>query len=134
MQNRNLRQFITPICQTLRQPGSQFISTPAPIIHFNMYRSIALATALLAAAAHGQQVGTQQTETHPGMTWQTCTAPGKCTTKNGKVVIDSNWRWLHDKTSGSYTKCYTGNTWNTTLFAYISLRPCSFLKYLGGNL
>jgi cellulose 1,4-beta-cellobiosidase len=80
-----------------------------------MYRSFALATSLLAALARGQQAGTQQTETHPSMTWQTCTAAGKCTTNNGKVVIDSNWRWLHDKTSGSYTNCYTGNTWNATL-------------------
>jgi cellulose 1,4-beta-cellobiosidase len=29
------------------------------------------------------------------------------------VVLDSNWRWLHD-TSGS-TNCYTGNEWDTTL-------------------
>lgn len=82
-----------------------------------MYRSLALATSLLAAAVRGQQVGTQQTETHPGMTWQTCTASGSCTTKNGKVTIDANWRWLHDKKSNSYTNCYTGNSWNTTLCA-----------------
>jgi len=88
-----------------------------------MYRSFALATSLLAALARGQQVGTQQTETHPSMTWQTCTAAGKCTTNNGKVVIDANWRWLHDKTSGSYTNCYTGNTWNTTLCMYKHLLP-----------
>jgi len=31
------------------------------------------------------------------------------------VTIDANWRWVHDKTSGSYTNCYTGNTWNATL-------------------
>ena len=35
------------------------------------------------------------------------------TTNNGKIVLDSNWRWLHS-TSGS-TNCYTGNTWNATL-------------------
>lgn len=80
-----------------------------------MYRSLALASSLAAAVVSGQQVGTQQTETHPSMTWQTCTAKNSCTTNNGKVVIDSNWRWVHDKTSGSYTNCYTGNTWNATL-------------------
>jgi cellulose 1,4-beta-cellobiosidase len=80
-----------------------------------MYRSLALATTLLAAVVRGQQVGTQQTETHPSMTWQTCTAKGSCTTKNGKVTIDANWRWVHDKKSGSYTNCYTDNNWNKTL-------------------
>ena len=49
------------------------------------------------------------------MTWQKCTAAGSCTSQSGKVVIDSNWRWVHDKTAGSTTNCYTGNTWNTTL-------------------
>ncbi|RFU25898.1 hypothetical protein B7463_g10441, partial [Scytalidium lignicola] len=65
------------------------------------------------AAVKAQQIGTLQAENHPSLTWQTCTAPGSCTTNNGKVVLDSNWRWLHS-TSGS-TNCYTGNTWNTTL-------------------
>jgi len=80
-----------------------------------MYRSILLATALVAGAARGQQAGTLTTETHPSMSWQKCTSSGSCTTQAGKVTIDSNWRWLHDKTSGSTTNCYTGNTWNTTL-------------------
>jgi cellulose 1,4-beta-cellobiosidase len=82
-----------------------------------MYRSLVLATSLLTAVVRGQQVGTQQAETHPTMTWQTCTAAGSCTTNNGKVTIDSNWRWVHDTTKGSTTNCYTGNTWNSTLCA-----------------
>ena len=49
------------------------------------------------------------------MTWQTCTGKNSCTSKSGKVVIDSNWRWVHDKTSGSYTNCDDGNTWNAKL-------------------
>jgi cellulose 1,4-beta-cellobiosidase len=61
-----------------------------------MYRYFILAASLL-HVGHGQLVGTQQTETHPGMTWQSCTAKGSCTTKNGKIVIDANWRWLHKK-------------------------------------
>jgi cellulose 1,4-beta-cellobiosidase len=80
-----------------------------------MYRSVALASALAASLVRAQQVGTQQTETHPSMTWEKCTAPGSCTTQQGKVVIDSNWRWVHDATSGSTTNCYTGNTWDATL-------------------
>lgn len=61
-----------------------------------MYRTLVFAASLL-SVARAQLVGTQQTETHPGMTWQTCTAKGSCTTKNGKIVIDANWRWLHSK-------------------------------------
>ncbi|KAH8204351.1 hypothetical protein TruAng_001514 [Truncatella angustata] len=66
----------------------------------------------LLAAAKAQQVGTLTTETHPKMSWQTCTSASSCTTKNGEVTVDSNWRWLHS-TSGS-TNCYTGNEWNSS--------------------
>lgn len=60
-------------------------------------RFILIVATLLLHAARGQLVGTEQTETHPGMTWQSCIAKGSCTTKNGKIVIDANWRWLHVK-------------------------------------
>jgi cellulose 1,4-beta-cellobiosidase len=77
-----------------------------------MIAKFAALSALLGIAA-SQQVGTSTTETHPKMTWQQCTSGGSCTTKNGEVTIDSNWRWVHDK--GGYTNCYTGNAWNTTI-------------------
>lgn len=77
-----------------------------------MYPLIALVSALI-SQANGQQSGTLQAETHPSMTWQNCAAGGSCTTTNGKVVLDANWRWLHS-TSGS-TNCYTGNTWDSSL-------------------
>lgn len=72
-------------------------------------------SALLASVGvvQGQGVGTQQTETHPKMTWQKCTAKGSCTNQNGEVVIDANWRWVHDK--NGYTNCYTDNSWNSTI-------------------
>lgn len=79
-----------------------------------MIAKFAALSALLGLAA-SQQVGTSTTETHPKMTWQQCSAGGSCTTKNGEVTIDSNWRWVHDK--GGYTNCYTGNAWNTTICA-----------------
>jgi len=72
-----------------------------------------LALASFLAAVYGQQIGTLQTETHPSLTWQTCTAPGVCTTTTGSVTLDANWRWTH--AVGSSTNCYTGNTWDTTL-------------------
>ncbi|KAL1854463.1 hypothetical protein VTK73DRAFT_8737 [Phialemonium thermophilum] len=77
-----------------------------------MIAKFASLTALLGIAA-AQQVGTNTAETHPKMSWQKCTAPGSCTTVNGEVVIDANWRWVHDKSG--YTNCYTGNTWNETI-------------------
>ncbi|KAF2499033.1 1,4-beta-D-glucan cellobiohydrolase-like protein, partial [Lophium mytilinum] len=76
-----------------------------------MYRSLAFVSTLLSVAA-GQLVGTQQTETHPSMSWSTCTGANSCTTNSGKVVIDANWRWVHVK--DGYTNCYTGNEWNAT--------------------
>jgi cellulose 1,4-beta-cellobiosidase len=79
-----------------------------------MYRSLALASLSLFGAARAQQVGTVTTETHPKLSWKTCTGTGgtSCTTKSGSVVLDANWRWAH-VTSG-YTNCFTGNSWNTT--------------------
>jgi len=77
-----------------------------------MLSGLILASTLI-ATVRGQQVGTQQSETHPSMSWQQCTAKGSCSTKSGKVVIDSNWRWVHDK--NGYTNCYTGNEWNSTI-------------------
>ena len=44
---------------------------------------------------------------------QSCTAGKVCTNLATKIVLDSNWRWLHS-TSGS-TNCFTGNTWDATL-------------------
>lgn len=121
-------QSIATFLSSAHQPGDSFVdlihqNTSFSVKHhhpiiLNIYRSLALATSIVAAAVQGQQVGTQQTETHPSMTWQQCTAASSCTSKSGKVVIDSNWRWVHNKTSGSYTNCYTRNTWNTALCMY----------------
>jgi hypothetical protein len=69
-----------------------------------MYRTLAIAASLL-SVANCQLVGTETTETHPSMSWQSCTAKGSCTTKSGKITIDANWRWLHVK--GGYV-CENG--------------------------
>ena len=78
-----------------------------------MFRSVALVTFTLAAMALGQQVGTNTAEVHPDLPSQQCTASGGCVTQNTKVVLDSNWRWLH--TTSGYTNCYTGNEWDASL-------------------
>ncbi|KAI0098634.1 cellulose 1,4-beta-cellobiosidase [Nemania sp. FL0031] len=76
----------------------------------HMHSKIA-AVAALVATAKAQCAATLTAETHPAMTWQQCSAGGSCSTVSGKVVIDSNWRWVHDS---SGTNCYTGNEWDTT--------------------
>ena len=64
------------------------------------------------ALARAQSACNLTAETHPALTWESCTSSG-CTSKSGEVTIDANWRWTHS-TSGS-TNCYTGNTWDATL-------------------
>jgi len=73
-----------------------------------------LALSFGAAIALGQLVGTYQTETHPKLPFQRCTKSSGCTdVSDGQIVLDANWRWTHHK--DSYTNCYTGNTWDTSV-------------------
>ncbi|KAG8729171.1 Exoglucanase 1 [Ceratobasidium sp. 423] len=68
----------------------------------------------LVGSVRAQQAGTVTAEVHPSLTWQKCTTSGGCATQSsGKIVLDSNWRWVH--TTSGYTNCYTGNTWNSTI-------------------
>ncbi|KAJ7663161.1 cellobiohydrolaseI [Mycena polygramma] len=80
-----------------------------------MSRSGLLVLAALLPVALSQLAGTNVPEVHPTLTWQKCTGTGgtSCTTQEASIVIDANWRWLHDGVSGS-TNCYTGNTWDAT--------------------
>ncbi|KAH7098582.1 glycoside hydrolase [Auriculariales sp. MPI-PUGE-AT-0066] len=74
--------------------------------------SSALVSIALAAYARSQQVGTAQAENHPSLSWSKCTSSG-CTSQQGSVVLDANWRWTH--ITDGYTNCYTGNTWNASV-------------------
>jgi hypothetical protein len=51
--------------------------------------------ALFASSASAWVIGTQQSETHPKLTWQKCTGKGgtSCSNVNGEITIDANWRW-----------------------------------------
>lgn len=66
----------------------------------------------LAGLAKGQKVGTVNPEVHPKLPMSQCTASG-CSTLNTEITLDSNWRWLH--TTGGYTNCYTGNTFDSSI-------------------
>ena len=77
-----------------------------------MYKSI-LASLSALALVNGQQVGTSTAETHPSLSVSKCTEGGACTASTQSIVLDANWRWVHNV--GGYTNCYTGNTWDATL-------------------
>lgn len=77
-------------------------------LSYRAYKNALVLSSVL-AAIKGQQIGTYQSETHPSMSWSTCTAGGSCTSKAGSIVLDANWRWIHGV--GETTNCYTGNTW-----------------------
>ena len=71
------------------------------------------ALAAVVAVAHAQSTCTLTAKTHTSMTWSTCAEGGTCTSQEGLVVIDSNWRWLHT-TDGS-VNCHSGNEWDEAL-------------------
>ena len=81
------------------------------------YKALALASLSLFGAAAAQQVGKEVTETHPKLSWQTCTGTGgkSCTTKSASITLDANWRWTH--ITGGFQNCYDGNKWNETACA-----------------
>lgn len=58
-----------------------------------------------------QQVGSFETEGKPTITLKECTISGGCTSRQAKLTLDANWRWIHD-VNGS-ENCYTGNTWDS---------------------
>lgn len=63
-----------------------------------------------AAVLRGQQVGPNSPEVHPPFSAQQCTKGGGCTEVGGELVLDSQWRWLHEK--GGYTNCLAGGKWS----------------------
>ncbi|CAN8102001.1 unnamed protein product [Discula destructiva] len=77
-----------------------------------MHNKLAAISALV-AAVKAQQACTLNAESKPSLTWSNCAAGGSCTSTTGSVVIDANWRWVHDVNSSS--NCYTGNTWDTSI-------------------
>ncbi|KAI1330832.1 cellulose 1,4-beta-cellobiosidase [Xylariaceae sp. FL0255] len=77
-----------------------------------MHQKLA-AIAAFVASVRAQSACSLTAENHPALTWEQCSAGGSCTTKTGSVVLDSNWRWVHETSSA--TNCYTGNTWNSAV-------------------
>jgi len=74
-------------------------------------RRASLALAFVASTPLSQKIGTHVPEAHPPLEMATCTASG-CTTEMKSVVLDSNWRWVHN---GQYTNCYKDGAWVESL-------------------
>merc|ERR1711982_10940 len=62
---------------------------------------------------NGQQPGSLEQEEKPTITLKECTIAGGCSSKQAKLTLDANWRWIHEKSG--YENCYTGNEWNPEL-------------------
>ncbi|KAG8983287.1 Exoglucanase 1 [Tulasnella sp. JGI-2019a] len=77
-----------------------------------MFQSAVLLSASLFAIGRAQQIGTNTPEVHPALSWSKCTTAGGCVTQAGQVVLDANWRWVHNSAG---TNCYSGNTWSATI-------------------
>jgi len=60
---------------------------------------------------NGQQAGYLEQEGNPTMTLKECTIEGGCTSRQAKLTLDANWRWIH-ATSG-YENCYSGDSWSS---------------------
>jgi len=71
-----------------------------------MSQKLALAGTLFAAFVHAQQPAEYTPEVHPQLSSQKCTLAGGCTAVNSSIVLDANFRWLHNK--GGYTNCVSG--------------------------
>ncbi|KAN0095041.1 glycoside hydrolase family 7 protein, partial [Hyaloscypha variabilis] len=76
-----------------------------------MSQKLLLAASVLAASVLAQVPGTLTPEVHPSLTSQSCTKAGGCVNLNTSVVLDSQYRWMHNV--GGYTNC-VNNGFNST--------------------
>jgi cellulose 1,4-beta-cellobiosidase len=89
---------------------SLFSSLSPTVTGHSKIKMLTLAALTLATVALAQQVGKDTAETHPRLTWKRCTSGGSCSNVNGEIVIDANWRWIHDS---NMKNCYDGNAWTS---------------------
>ncbi|KAF2397107.1 endoglucanase EG-1 precursor [Trichodelitschia bisporula] len=68
---------------------------------------------LLLSLVAAQQPGTNTPERHPSLPSSRCTVQGGCVPANTSIVLDSNFRWLHNV--GGYTNCMADGKFNTSI-------------------
>ncbi|KAJ7223467.1 cellulase [Mycena pura] len=66
----------------------------------------------LAGLVASQQIGTIVPEVHPPITYETCTVAGGCATQSGSIVLDANFRFLHDASGDT---CNPSSGFNRTI-------------------
>jgi len=62
-----------------------------------------------------QKAGSYVAEGHPPLKIEHCTLAAGCATQDRSVVLDQNWRWVHDVREGSYTNCFDKGVWDKKL-------------------
>jgi len=72
--------------------------------------ALSLAALSLAMQTAAQQAGNMEQEEQPTVRLTECDLNGHCSTRQHKVTLDANWRWIHHQSS--YSNCYTGNSWD----------------------
>lgn len=65
------------------------------------------------ALLHAQDICSTKTENPPAFNIQECSTSGCTANSNSGLVIDANWRYLHETTG--YQNCYTGDSWDASL-------------------
>ena len=70
-----------------------------------------LVALLCSSRAAAQQAGILETEQKPTITLKECTLSGGCTSRQAKLTLDANWRWVHE--TDGFQNCYTGDRWDT---------------------
>jgi len=69
-----------------------------------------LSPAMVLPWAQAQQPGTVTPEESPSLVIQKCTIEKGCKDKDFGLVLDSNWRWVHNV--GGYQNCFSSEGWN----------------------
>ncbi|KAF2494759.1 cellobiohydrolaseI [Lophium mytilinum] len=68
-----------------------------------MRTASAVVLSLVVSYTTAQQPGELTPEAHPSLSSKRCTLAGGCVSVNSSIVLDSNYRWLHNV--GGYTNC-----------------------------
>ena len=76
-----------------------------------MQRLAILSASLVLCEAQLQ--GHLSTEEHPRLIVHHCTKAHGCVAHEKSVVMDANWRWIHQHNAS--VACYDDNKWSTTL-------------------
>jgi len=78
------------------------------------FRLLQAAVCLLGRAL-AQQAGTVVSEQQPPIELQHCTVAGGCQAEQASLVLDANWRWVHN--TGGYKNCYENGVWSAEFCA-----------------